>query len=110
LNPGLEPYSHESGWAGCVIAHTLTSTHLPTALRPVKEVVTAVHLELVDELRTMTDAEQWLILAVVALIAVAFTGYFALAVVLVTRTVVGIGRRAAAWRRPASRPQATALF
>jgi hypothetical protein len=54
--------------------------------------------------RTMTDAEQWLILAVVTLIAVAFTGYFGLAVVLVTRTVASIGRRAAAWRRSASRP------
>ena len=49
-------------------------------------------MQLVDELRTMTDAEQWLILAVVALIAVAFTGFFSLAVVLVTRTVVSAAR------------------
>jgi hypothetical protein len=66
--------------------------------------MTTLHLQLVDEVRTMTDAEQWLILAVVTLIAVAFTGYFGLAVVLVTRTVASIGRRAAAWRRSASRP------
>jgi len=65
--------------------------------------MTAMHLELVDELRRMTDVEQGLILAVVALIAIAFTGYFGLAVVLVTRTVASIGRRAASWRRSASR-------
>jgi hypothetical protein len=53
-------------------------------------------LQLVDELRTMTDAEQWLIVAVVALLAVPFTGFLGLAVVLVARTVVDIGRRAAA--------------
>jgi hypothetical protein len=66
--------------------------------------MTTSHLELVDELRTMTESEQWLILAVVTLVAVVFTGYFGLAVVLVTRTVVSIRRRAAAWRRSASRP------
>jgi len=53
-------------------------------------------LQLVDEVRTMTDAEQWLIVAAVALMVVAFTGYVGLAVVLVARTVVSIGRRAAA--------------
>jgi hypothetical protein len=53
-------------------------------------------LQLVDELRTMTDAEQWLIVAVVALLVVPFTGFLGLAVVLVARTVVSIGRRAAA--------------
>jgi hypothetical protein len=45
-------------------------------------------LQLVDELRRMTDAEQWLILAFVALIVVMFTCYVGLAAVLVTRTVV----------------------
>ena len=44
----------------------------------------------------MTDAEQWLIVAAVALMVVAFTGYVGLAVCLVARTVVSIGRRAAA--------------
>ena len=44
----------------------------------------------------MTDAEQWLIVAAVALMVVAFTGYVGLAVVLMARTVVSIGRRAAA--------------
>ena len=58
-------------------------------------------LQLVDEVRTMTDAEQWLIVAAVALLVVAFTGYVGLAVVLVGRTIVSIGRRAAAWRRSA---------
>lgn len=61
-------------------------------------------LQLVDEVRTMTDAEQWLIVAAVALLVVAFTGYVGLAVCLVARTVVSIGRRAAAWRRFGSRP------
>ena len=60
-------------------------------------------LQLVDEVRTMTDAEQWLIVAAVALLVVAFTGYVGLAVCLVARTVVSIGRRAA-WRRSGSRP------
>jgi hypothetical protein len=63
-------------------------------LRSVEEVITA--MQLVDEVRTMTDAEQWLIVAAVALMVVAFTGYVGLAVVLVARTVVSIGRRAAA--------------
>jgi hypothetical protein len=45
-------------------------------------------LQLVDELRTMTDAEQWLIVAFVGLMVVVFTCYLGLAVVLVTRTVV----------------------
>jgi hypothetical protein len=49
-------------------------------------------LQLVDELRTMTDAEQWLIVAAVALLVVAFTGFLGLAVVLVTRTVVSAAR------------------
>jgi hypothetical protein len=53
-------------------------------------------LQLVDELRTMTDTQQWLIVAVVALLVVPFTGFLGLAVVLVARTVVSIGRRAAA--------------
>ena len=61
-------------------------------------------LQLVDEVRTMTDAEQWLIVAAVALLVVAFTGYVGLAVCLVARTVVSIGRGAAAWRRSGSRP------
>src|ERR1700756_2247942 len=86
-----------------VIAHTLRSTHSPTALRSVEEVVTV--LQLVDEVRTMTDAEQWLIVAAVALLVVAFTGYVGLAVCLVARTVVSIARRADAWRRRSgSRP------
>ena len=85
---------------GCVIAHTLRSTHSPTALRSVEEVMTA--LQLVDEVRTMTDAEQWLIVAGVALLVVTYACYVGLAVYLVARTVVGIGRRAAAWR-PTSR-------
>ena len=51
----------------------------------------------------MTDAEQWLILAAVALLVIAFTGYVGLAVCLVARTVVSTGRRAAAWRRSESR-------
>ena len=49
-------------------------------------------LQLVYEVRTMTDAEQWLIVAAVALLVVAFTGYVGLAVCLVARTVVSIGR------------------
>jgi hypothetical protein len=49
-------------------------------------------LQLVDEVRTMTDAEQWLIVAAVALMVVAFTGYVGLAVVLVARTVVSAAR------------------
>jgi hypothetical protein len=61
-------------------------------------------LQLVDEVRTMTDAEQWLIVAGVALLVVAFTGYVGLAVCLVARGVVSIGRRADAWRRSGSRP------
>jgi hypothetical protein len=60
-------------------------------------------LQLVDEVRTMTDAEQWLILVAVALLVVVFTGYVGLAVCLVARTVVSTGRRAAAWRRSESR-------
>ena len=56
-------------------------------------------LQLVDEVRTMTGAEQSLIVAAVTLLVVAFTGYVGLAVCLVARTVVSIGRRAAAWRR-----------
>jgi hypothetical protein len=70
---------------------------LTTALRSVEEVMTA--LQLVD-----ADAEQWLIVAAVALLVVAFTGYVGLAVCLVARTVVSIGRRAAPWRRSGSRP------
>jgi hypothetical protein len=86
---------------GCVIAHTLRSTHLPTLLRSDEEVMTA--LQLVDEVRTMTDAEQWLVVLAVALLVVAFTGYVGLAVVLVGRTIVSIGRQAAAWPRYWSR-------
>jgi hypothetical protein len=54
--------------------------------------------QLVGELGTMTDVEQWLIVAVVALLAVPFTGFLGLAVVLVARTIGNIGRRLAAWR------------
>jgi hypothetical protein len=61
-------------------------------------------LQLVGEVRTMTDAEQWLIVAAVALLVVAFTGYVGLAVCLVARTVVSIGRGAAGWHRSGSRP------
>jgi hypothetical protein len=61
-------------------------------------------LQLVDEVRTMTDAEQWLIVAGVALLVVAFAGYVGLAVCLMARGVVSIGRRADAWRRSGSRP------
>jgi hypothetical protein len=53
-------------------------------------------LQLVDEVRTMTDAEQWIIVAGVALLVVSYTFWVGLAVVLVARTVVSIGRRAAA--------------
>jgi hypothetical protein len=52
-------------------------------------------LELVDEVKMMTDAEQWLIVAAVALLVVVFTGYVGLAVCLVARAVVSIGRPAA---------------
>jgi hypothetical protein len=86
--------------SGCVIAHTLRSTHLPTVLRS-DEVMTV--LQLVGEVRTMTDAEQWLVVVAVALLVVAFTGYVGLAVVLVGRTIVSMGRRAAAWPRYGSR-------
>ena len=86
---------------GCVIAHTLRSTHVPTVLRSDEEVTRA--LQLVDEVRTMTDAEQWLVVVAVALLAVAFIGYVGLAVVLVGRTIVSMGRRAAAWPRYGSR-------
>ena len=48
-------------------------------------------LQLVDEVRTMTDAEQSLIVAAVTLLVVAFTGYVGLAVCLVARTVVVSG-------------------
>ena len=86
---------------GCVVAHTLRSTHSPTALRSVEEVVTV--LQFVNQVRTLTDAEQWLVVAAVALLVVAFTGYVGLAVCLVARGVVSIGRRADAWRRSGSR-------
>ena len=44
--------------------------------------------QLVDELSRFTDAEQWLIVAFVALMVVMFTGWVGFAVVLVTRTVL----------------------
>jgi hypothetical protein len=53
-------------------------------------------MQLVDEVRTMTDAEQWLIVAAVALLVVSYTFWVGLAVVLVARTIVSIGRGAAA--------------
>jgi hypothetical protein len=81
----------------CLIAHTLKSTHIATALQLIMKATTVS--QLVDELSRFTDAEQWLIVAAVALLVVAFTGYVGLAVCLVARTVVSIGRRAAAWRR-----------
>jgi hypothetical protein len=86
---------------GCVIAHNLRSTHVPTVFRSDEEVMTT--LQLVDEVRTMTGAEQWLVVVAVALLVVAFTGYVGLAVVLVGRTIVSVGRRAAAWARYGSR-------
>jgi hypothetical protein len=52
--------------------------------------------QLVDELSRFTDAEQWLIVAFVTLMVVVFTCWVGFAVVLVTRTVLSIGRRAAA--------------
>jgi hypothetical protein len=61
-------------------------------------------LQFVNQVRTLTDAEQWLIVAAVALLVIAFTGYVGLAVCLVARGVVSIGRRADAWRRSGSRP------
>ena len=99
-----------SGWEPdcCVIAHTLRSPHSPTALRLVEEVMTV--LQLVDQVRTLTDAEQWLIVAGVALLVVVFTGYVGLAAYFVVRAVVGIGRRAAAWRRSGRRPSAFAVI
>ena len=78
--------SHESGWAGCLIAHTLTSTLIATALRLVMKATTVS--QLVDDLSRFTDVEQWLIVAAVALIAVVFTCWVGFAVVLVTRTVL----------------------
>src|ERR1700758_2736232 len=96
LPPRQPPSEPRIRLGGCVIAHTLRSTHLSTVLRSDEEVMTA--LQLVDEVRTMTDAEQWLVV-----VAVAFTGYVGLAVVLVGRTIVSIGRRAAAWLRYGSR-------
>jgi hypothetical protein len=44
--------------------------------------------QLVDELSRFTDAEQWLIVAFVALMVVVFTCWVGFAVVLVTRTVL----------------------
>jgi hypothetical protein len=49
-------------------------------------------LQLVDEVRTMTDAEQWLVVAGVALLVVSYTFWVGLAVVLVARTVVSAAR------------------
>jgi hypothetical protein len=54
--------------------------------------------QLVDELSRFTDAEQWLIVGFVALMVVLFTCWVGFAVVLVTRTVLSLGRRLAAWR------------
>jgi hypothetical protein len=45
----------------------------------------------------MTDAEQWLIVAAVALLVVVSIGWVGLAVVLVARTIVSSGRRIVAW-------------
>jgi UPF0716 family protein affecting phage T7 exclusion len=66
--------------------------------------------QLVDELSRFTDAEQWLIVAFVALMVVAFTCWVGFAVVLVTRTVLsaagfvtrkirGLAGRADSWLR-----------
>ena len=49
-------------------------------------------LQLVDEVRTMTDAEQWLIVAAVALLVVSYTFWVGLAVVLLARSVVSAAR------------------
>ena len=78
----------------CLIAHTLKSTHIATALHPVMKATTVS--QLVDEVSRFTDAEQWLIVAFVTLMVVVFTCWVGFAVVLVTRTVLSIGRRAAA--------------
>jgi hypothetical protein len=54
--------------------------------------------QLVNELSRFTDAEQSLIVAFVALMVVVFTCWVGFAVVLVTRTVLSVGWRLAAWR------------
>lgn len=64
--------------------------------------------QLVDELSRFTDAERWLIVAFVALMVVVLTCWVGFAVVLVTRTVLSLGRRLAAWR-PAGGSQSDEL-
>jgi hypothetical protein len=70
----------------CLIAHTLKSTHIATALRLVVKATTVS--QLVDELSRFPDAGQWLIVAFAALMVVVFTCWVGFAVVLVTRTVL----------------------
>jgi hypothetical protein len=77
-------------WVPCLIAHTLKSTHIATALRLVVKVTTVS--QLVDDLSGFTDAEQWLIVAFVTLMVVVFTCWVGFAVVLVTRTVLSAAR------------------
>ena len=102
--------SHESGLGRCLIAHTLKSTHIATALWLV------VKLTIVDELSRFTDAEQWLIVAFVTLMVVVLTCWVGLAVVLVTRTVVSAARfvtrkiRGLAGRADSARAAAGQLF
>jgi hypothetical protein len=74
----------------CLIAHTLRSTHIATALRLFVKVTTVS--QLVDELSRFPDAEQWVIVAAVALMVVALTCWVGFAVVLVTRTVLSAAR------------------
>ena len=74
----------------CLIAHTLRSTHIATALVLVMNVTTVS--QLVDELSRFTDAERWLIVAFVALVVVMFICWVGFALVLVTRTVVSGAR------------------
>ena len=111
---GWTRVSHESGWAGVLIAHTLESTHIATALRLVVKVTTVS--QLVDELSRFTDAEQWLIVAFVTLMVVVFTCWVGFAVVLVTRTVVSAARfvtrkiRGLAGRADSARAAAGQLF
>jgi hypothetical protein len=74
----------------CLIAHTLRSTHIATALGLVVKVTTVS--QLVDDLSRFTDAEQWLIVAAVALMVIVLTCWVGFAVVLVTRTVLSAAR------------------
>ena len=86
MNPGLEPAEPRIRLGRCLIAHTLKSTHIATALRLVMKATTVS--QLVDELSRFTDAEQWPIVAFVTLMVVMFTCWVGFAVVLVTRTVL----------------------